>query len=231
MPTVLITGAGRGLGLEFARQYAADGWTVLATVRSPDKAGRLAGLPGDITALTLDAADSESAAALGRRLDGTAIDVLINNAGIYGPRGVSLAAGGAGLTDPAAGLEVQRVNILGPLLVTAALLPHLRAGGMRKIVTVSSRMGSSASQGAGEYYYRASKAGVNAAMRTLALDLAQENFTVLLLHPGWVRTDMGGAGADIDAPDSIAGMRRVIDEADADRTGGFYNYDGTPLPW
>lgn len=232
MPTVLITGAGRGLGLEFARQYAADGWKVLATVRSPDKAGKLSGVPGDIAILPLDAADPAAAAALGEHLIGVPIDLLINNAGVYGPRGVSFAQGAEGLVDVAAGRQALDTNILGPLLVTEALLPNLRAGSLRKIVTISSKVGSIADNSSGaNYFYRASKAGVNAALHSVALDLAPEGFTVLLLHPGWVRTDMGGPSGLIDAPESIAGIRRVIDGAGPDRSGGFFNYDGTPLPW
>lgn len=226
MPTVLITGAGRGLGLELTRHFAEDGWTVLAGLRDMENAPALARIKGDVAAVPLDVADPASVAILGERLAGTPIDMLINNAGIYGPRGVAL-----GSIDYDSWRQVFEVNTLAPMRLAEAFIGHLREGQGRKIVTISSKMGSMGDASGGEYVYRSSKAAVNAAMRNLALDLAPEGFTVVVLHPGWVRTDMGGPGAAIDTVESVTGLKRVIDGLTPSETGGFFNYDGSPIPW
>lgn len=227
MPTALITGTNRGIGLEFVRQYAADGWTVIAGVRDPDKADALDDVAGDVSVASLDVADPASVGILAARLEGVAIDLLINNAGVMGPRPVTL-----GTLDYGAWQEVMAVNALAPMRVTEAFLPHLRAGSGRKIATVSSRMGSIGDNSSGgSYIYRSSKAAVNAAMKSLSLDLAGEDIAVLILHPGWVRTDMGGPDASVAIPDSVTGMRRVIDGLTPATTGRFVNYDGSAIPW
>lgn len=226
MPTILITGAGRGLGLEFARQYAAADWTVLAGTRDPEAAEALLRTDGDVSAIPLDVADPASVAILAERLIGVPIDLLINNAGLYGPRGPALGA-----IDYDAWREVLEVNTLAPMRVAEAFIGHLRAGQGRKIVTVSSRMGSIEAGSGGEYIYRSSKAAVNAVMRNLALDLAPEGFTVAVVHPGWVRTDMGGPSAAIDAEESVTGLKRVIDGLTPSDTGGFFDHDGSHIPW
>ncbi|NNG05525.1 MAG: SDR family oxidoreductase [Inquilinus sp.] len=226
MPTVLITGAGRGLGLEFARQFAAADWTVLAGVRDDSKAEALMRLDGDVTPVHLDVADPASVAILAERLSGVAIDLLINNAGIFGPREVPLGA-----IDYPAWQGVLDVNLLGPMRVTEAFLEHLRNGEGRRVVTVSSRMGSIGETSGGLYLYRSSKAAVNAAMRSLAMDLAGEGFVIAVVHPGWVRTDMGGPGAAIDAKESVTGLKRVIDELTPADNGGFFSHDGETIPW
>ncbi|MEE8272227.1 MAG: SDR family oxidoreductase [Alphaproteobacteria bacterium] len=226
MPTILITGAGRGIGLEFARQYGGDGWTVLATLRDPAKAESLLALEGHVAVMPLDVADPASVAILAERLGGTPIDLLINNAGVYGPRSTVL-----GELDYPAWQTVLTVNTLGPMRVTEAFLNHLRAGAQKKIVTVSSRMGSIAESSGGAYAYRSSKAAVNSVMKGLAAELAPEGFTVALFHPGWVRTDMGGPTAAVAPADSAAGMRAVIDRLGPADSGGFFDHDGTPIPW
>ena len=226
MPTALITGAGRGLGLEFTRQFAEDGWTVLAGLRDMDNASVMAGIDGDIAVVPLDVADPASVAILGERLAGTPIDLLINNAGFLGPREIELGA-----IDYDDWREVLEVNTLAPMRVAEAFIDHLRAGKGRKIVTISSRLGSIAEGNGGRYIYRSSKAAVNAVMKNLAQDLVPEGFTVIVMHPGWVRTDMGGPGASIDAVESVTGLKRVIDGLARSDTGGFFNYDGTPIPW
>ena len=154
MPTALITGAGRGLGLEFARQFADDGWTVLAGVREPERADDLRRIDGDVSPVPLDVADPASVAILGERLSGVPIDLLINNAGVYGPRQMVL-----GEFDYDAWREVFEVNTLAPMRVAEAFIEHIRAGQGRKIVTVSSKMGSIADSSGGSYIYRSSKAG------------------------------------------------------------------------
>ena len=226
MPTALITGAGRGLGLEFSRQFAEDGWTVLAGVREPERADELRRIDGDVSPVPLDVADPASVAILGERLSGIPIDLLINNAGIYGPREMSLGA-----FDFDAWRDVFEVNTLAPMRVAEAFIEHLRAGQGRRIVTVSSKMGSIEDGSGGSYIYRSSKAAVNAAMKNLAMDLQGEGFTIVVVHPGWVRTDMGGPAAAIDAVESVTGLKKVIDGLTPSDTGRFFNYDGTPIPW
>lgn len=227
MPTALITGTNRGIGLEFVRQYAADGWTVIAGVRDPDKADALHDIEGDVSVASLDVADPASVGILAARLEGVDIDLLINNAGVTGPGPVAL-----GSLDYPAWQQVMAVNTLAPMRVAEAFLPHLRAGSGRRIATVSSRMGSIGDNSSGgSYMYRSSKAAVNAAMKSLALDLAGEDIAVVILHPGWVRTDMGGPNASVAIPDSVTGMRRVIDGLTPATTGRFVNYDGSAIPW
>ncbi len=227
MPTVLITGASRGIGLEFARSYGEAGWTVIATVRDAAGADRLAGLAGSVTPAVLDVADPASVAILAERLKGVALDLLIANAGQYGPRGYRL-----GHIPYAAWQEVLTVNTMGSMRVIEAFLDALRAGQGRRIAAITSKMGSMAdNMSGGNYLYRSSKAALNAAMRSVALDLAPEGFAVATVHPGWVKTDMGGPGALIDTATSVAGMRRVIDGVTVETTGRFWNYDGREIPW
>lgn len=224
---VLITGASRGLGLEFVRQYAAEGCTVLAAVRDPERAAALGGLTGTIETLPLDVADGASVAALAASLAGRPIDLLINNAGVYGPEADRL-----GRFDYDAWARVLAINTLGPVRVLEALLPNLRAGRSRRVVSVTSQMGSIGDNSSGgAICYRSSKAALNAAMKTLALELRAEGFCVVVMHPGWVRTDMGGPNAPLEARNSIAGMRRVIDRLTAEDAGRFLNHDGRELPW
>lgn len=227
MPTVLITGANRGIGLEFARQYGEAGWTVFAGTRTPDAVTDLAAIDGEVIPVGLDVADPASVAILSERLRGVAIDLLINNAGVYGPRGPRLGSLSYGDWH-----SVIDTNVFGAMRVTEAFLDHLRDGDGKAIATVTSKMGSMADNGSGgSYFYRSSKAAVNAVFRSLAIDLRGEGFVVVLLHPGWVRTDMGGPGALIDTQESVTGMRRVIDGAGADASGRWFNYDGREIPW
>ncbi len=227
MPSVLITGANRGIGLEFARQYAADGWTVYAAVRDPGAARDLHRLDGDVTPVVLDVADPASVAILSERMRGIALDMLINNAGLYGPRKPQLGA----IHYPA-WEEVLLTNLLGSTRVTEAFLDHLRAGEGRTIVVLSSKVGSMADNtSGGGYIYRSSKAAVNAVFHSMAIDLAPEGFKVAILHPGWVRTAMGGPNALIEPAESVAGMRRVIAGLTPEQSGLFLNHDGKVIPW
>jgi NAD(P)-dependent dehydrogenase (short-subunit alcohol dehydrogenase family) len=218
---ILITGASRGIGAALAVVLAERGHEVIRTMRKP--------APGDTggRVLALDVSDGESIAALAAALADQPLDVLVNNAGIFGYRGAGL-----GKIDDTVWHEVFATNVIGAYRVTEALLPQLRAGRERKIVTVSSRMGSmGANTSGGEYIYRSSKAAVNAVMRSLAVDLAREAFIVALAHPGWVRSDMGGANAAIDARTSAVGLARLIEDLSPEQSGGFFNYDGTALVW
>ncbi|MBI1207679.1 MAG: SDR family NAD(P)-dependent oxidoreductase [Azospirillum sp.] len=229
MPTVLITGSNRGLGLEFVRQYAAAGWTVVATAREPGRADALRALArgGRVTVIPLDVGDAGAVAALAGTTAVPALDLLINNAGVYGAESATPES-----LDFVDWQRVLDINTLGPLRVSLALLGRLRAGRGRTVVTITSQMGSIADNRSGGYYaYRSSKAALNAAMRSLALDLRPEGFTVALLHPGWVRTDMGGPAAPMAISDSIAALRRTIDGLTPAKSGKFLNYDGRELPW
>jgi NAD(P)-dependent dehydrogenase (short-subunit alcohol dehydrogenase family) len=227
MPSCLITGASRGIGLEFARQYAADGWRVLATCRRPAAAEGLRTVEGDVRVYPLDVTDFAKIDALARQLKSEAIDVLINNAGIYGPRQLPYDG-----VDYAAWAEVIRTNAMAPLKVSATFAGHVGRSEQRRIVAITSRMGSMADNtSGGSYLYRSSKAALNAVMRSLAIDLKKHGIAVVMLNPGWVRTDMGGPGGEIEAFESVAGMRQVIASLRMAESGRFFNFDGTDVPW
>ena len=218
MPSILITCANRGLGKEFVSQYADAGWRVFAAARSPDEAG-----PGIPVALDVENGASVAQAA---RAVSDPLDCLILNAGIYGPK-----PGGLGDIDYAAWEHVFRVNVLGAMRVAEAFLPHIERGGRKVIAAISSQMGSIAGTGSAAYAYRSSKAALNMVMATLAVDLKAKGITVIALHPGWVRTDMGGASAPLAAERSVKDLRAVIERASTAVSGRFFNHDGSPLPW
>lgn len=225
MPTVLVTGAGRGLGLELAKQYAADGWRVIATVRDPKKAGALQALGDAVAVHRLDVRDFKATAELGRELAREAIDVVIANAGISPGHNVSIAA-----IDEDAWLDTFAVNSVAPMALAGAFLPALKRGSEKKLIAISSRMGSIGENTAGgSYPYRASKAALNAAWHSLAND--HREVIAVVLHPGWVRTDMGGSGAPVGPKESIAGMRRVIAKLKPSDSGRFFDFEGKELPW
>ena len=225
MPVVLVTGANRGIGLEFARQYLVDGWRVIATVRDPKRADALRSLPGKAEIHALDVTDLAATARLGEKLRQDAIDVVIANAGVTGPRDMAVRE-----IDAAAWGEVFRVNTMAPLALAGAFAEALGRGGQKKAVAISSRLGSiGENNDGGMYVYRSSKAALNAVWRSFALD--NPGLIAAVLHPGWVRTDMGGEAAPIAPPESVAGMRRVIAGLARQDSGRFFSYDGTPLPW
>lgn len=227
MPTVFITGANRGIGLEFTRQYAADGWTVIATCRNPIQPGELATVSGDVQVHGLDVNDHRQVDRLADELAGTAFDVLINNAGIYGPRDMT-----AENMDYVAWEEVLRTNTLAPLKVAHAFSDHVAASDQNKLITISSIMASiGGNTSSGEYIYRSSKAAVNMVMCSYANAVAARGTIVAMFHPGWVQTDMGGPSASIDVVTSVTGLRASIANLGRDDSGGFFNYDGTPLDW
>ena len=223
-PTVLITGANRGLGLEFARQYAADGWNVIGTARSPGKADELNALSLEV--VQLDVANPSSVDALAESLAGRPIDLLINNAGIF-PRVDKIEE--INLDDYS---QTIAVNALGPVRVTRALLANIRLGKKKTIVNITSRLGSIALNDFGSFYgYRESKAALNMFTKTLAIELAPEGFTCLTIHPGWVKTDMGGENANLTPEQSISGMRDVIQTLGPADTGTYWSYSGEEVPW
>ncbi len=226
MPTAFITGAGRGIGLEFARQFVADGWRVHGTVRSDGADDGLNGLAGDVHAHVMDVTRQEDVDRVAAALSGEPIDLLINNAGIYGPRGLKPQE-----MDYDAWAEVFQVNTLAPFRVSAAFTPHVSLSDQRLIMSVTSRQGSIELADGGLYIYGSSKAALNAAMRHLAADLRGEGVSVVVMHPGWVRTDMGRDMAPLTAEASVTGMRNVIDGLTLEDTGRFFNYDGSEIPW
>ena len=240
MPTVLSTGASRGLGLEFVRQYADEGWRVFAGVRNAARATELQQLAaqttGRVTIHALDVEDHASIDALAKELSSESIDVLVNSAGTMGAGNFARegrAFGKFGTSDFADWERVHRINVLGPMKMAEAFVGHVARSSQKKIVTLTSILGSIGKNSIGSLYaYRASKAAVNAVMRSMAIDLAATHgIAATAIHPGWVRTDMGGPRADIDAVTSVSGMRRVIDELTTETAGRVWMYDGSKLPW
>ena len=217
MPTVLITGANRGIGLELARQYSAGGWTVIATVR--EESAELGELGVEVS--RIDMRDAEAVVRFGQAID--TLDLLIANAGTYGPRNPTTG------DDAEAWSETFAVNTIAPFLLAKSVLPAVeRSGG--KLIAISTKMGSIADNGSGGFVaYRSSKSALNSSWKSLAVD----NSTVVcaVLHPGWVQTRMGGESAPLSPEDSVAGMRRVIEGISPEQSGGFFSYDGTEIPW
>ena len=191
MSTVLITGAARGLGLDFTRQYAAKGWKIHACARNPDA---LKGIDGDIHPHKLEVTDYDAVTSLAKELSAEAIDVLICNAGIGGERG----SAPLGAVDPAAWRQIFEVNTLAPLMMAQAFVEHVARSTERKLIAISSILGSIANNTGSRYIYRASKTALNMEWNCLAKDLAPRGIICVALHPGWVQTDMGGSTATLD---------------------------------
>ncbi|HSI45395.1 MAG TPA: SDR family oxidoreductase [Methylophilus sp.] len=226
--TILITGANRGIGLEYVKQYAQEGHTVYATVRdiaNADELHRMATAYTQIHVLSLDVADVAAIRALATQLSQVTIDILISNAGTYPPSRL-------GTTDPQAWLHAFQVNTLTTYYLAEAFLPHLQRATQGKVIAMTSKMGSITDNGSGgEYIYRSTKTALNMVVKSLALDLQPFNIAVALLHPGWVRTDMGGPNGLINTETSVAGLRKVIDSLSVAQSGEFIAYDGKTVPW
>ena len=226
---VLVTGANRGIGLEFVRQYAGDGCRVIACCRDPLKATALTTLAassgGKVSLQALDVSDFSQIERLASELKDRAIDLLINNAGFY-PHG-SFAA-----TNYDEWQKAFLINTMAPMRMVEAFVEHVASSRLRKIVTLSSKMGSIAdNDSGGSYPYRTSKAAVNMVMKNLAIQLKPRGIATCTLHPGWVNTDMGGANAPINVQQSVSGMRAVIDRLSIDNAGRFIAYDGQEISW
>lgn len=226
--TVLITGANRGLGLEFVKQYAADGWQVLACCRDLASANQLQATArqyDNIHLHTLDVGDFSQIDTLAQQLSAQSIDVLINNAGIY-------PESRTGTIDKAAWLAGFAINSIAPYKMATAFQPHLARSQLKKMATLSSKMGSiDDNTSGGSYMYRSSKTALNMVMKSLSIDWQAVGIAVVTLHPGWVRTDMGGPNGLIDAPASVSGLRKVIAQLTLAETGKFIAYDGQVIPW
>ena len=232
MPTVLVTGANRGLGLEFARQYVEDDWNVVAVCRRSSAA--LDALRGEkLGVRRADLTSDRELEGLARSLSGLTLDVLINNAGTMGDSTFAesgTATQAFGSFDRDEWLRVFDINVCTPMKLAELFAARMREGG--RIVTISSMLGSMGLNTIGGLYaYRASKAAVNSVMKSMGIDLERRGVIALALHPGWVRTDMGGDAADVDAPTSVRGMRAVIDGLGPDDAGRFIAYNGEMLPY
>jgi NAD(P)-dependent dehydrogenase (short-subunit alcohol dehydrogenase family) len=232
MKTTLITGANRGIGLEFSRQYAADGWRVLACSRNPGKSDDLnklaAQYPEFIKILTLDVSDHAQIEHLAQELFDESIDLLINNAGIYPKSGVN----GLGHIDYAEWMQVFRINCMAPLKMAETFATQLARSEHKIFVAITSKMGSIADNSSGgSYLYRSSKTALNMVVKSLAVDLQSAGITSVVIHPGWVKTDMGGPNALISIEQSVSGMRQVISSLLRADSGKFFSYNGQEIPW
>lgn len=218
MPSVLITGANRGIGLEFARQYSTEGWDVIATARqSSPELDKLS-----VRVEQLDLSDADAVAAFTAKVEG-ALDLFVSNAGTSHPMDGKTAK------DARDWAHMMMVNAIAPFMLGRALLPRMTDGG--KMVAISSGMGSIGDNGGGWIPYRTSKAALNMAWSSLALEARRDGITCVLLSPGWVKTRMGGAGAEITPEESVSAMRRLIDRLTIDDTGSFLRRNGSELPW
>jgi len=216
MPTILITGANRGIGLEFARQYSADGWDVIATARrsSPEL---------DALGVTVEPLDLSDADAVAEFSADRQLDLFIANAGTSEPKETQ------GPDNARAWQAMMMVNAIGPYQLAKALLPHMSAGG--KMIAISSGMGSIADNSGGWVPYRTAKAALNMAWSSLAIEARKRGVTCVALSPGWVKTRMGGAGAEITPEESVTDMRSLIDRLTTDDSGKFLRRNGSELPW
>jgi NAD(P)-dependent dehydrogenase (short-subunit alcohol dehydrogenase family) len=230
MSNVVITGANRGIGLALARLYAQRGDTVFACCRSPREANELHALAKNhaVTVLALDVGDDASVAALAEALAAVPVDTLINNAGVNGG---PLDEQTATRMDFAAWADAFNVNAIGPVRVLHALLPALTRSKRPKVMSVTSQLGAISLDLAVAYGYSASKAALNKFMRLAAAELARDGIAVGLIHPGWVKTDMGGPGAQITPEESAAGIANVIDGLSLDNAGGFWKWNGKRHDW
>jgi NAD(P)-dependent dehydrogenase (short-subunit alcohol dehydrogenase family) len=223
MPTVLITGVNRGIGLALAKDALARGWRVIGSVR---REGDAPSLGASFHPLVFDVTDAAAVARAAAASLSDPIDILINNAGVIGPdRQTALDMDFEGLR------QTLEINTLAPLMVTQAFLPHVKRSANPRVVTISSNMGSMSRASSDHLAYRISKAAVNKAMQGLATDLKRQNIAVAVMHPGWVRTDMGGAGADISPEASAKGILDVANGLTLEGSGRFLNYDGREMAW
>ncbi|MDD2684981.1 MAG: SDR family oxidoreductase [Gallionella sp.] len=232
MKTLLITGANRGIGLEFCNQYAVAGWRILACCREPGKADALnklaARYPDLIHLHALTVTDHAQIEQLARTLADESIDLLINNAGVY----PAADKRGFGHTDYAEWMAAFNINTMAPLKMVEAFVTQITRSKLKLIVTITSQMGSIDDNGSGgSYLYRSSKAAANMVVKSLAVDLKEKGITAVAFNPGWVKTDMGGPNAMISVEQSVGDMRKVIGGLTPADTGKFIGNDGVVIPW
>ena len=232
MNSVLITGSNRGLGLEWVHQYAKAGWRVFATCRFPENASNLEQLVSEypnVSIHKLDVTNPVHIHNLVKELNDVPLDILINNAGVYLER---WGKDKLGQIDFEAWQATFEVNTFGVMRVTEALIENLANSDKGLIVAISSHMGSIADiEAPNDYAYRSSKAALNAAMKGLSIELKNRGIGVLILHPGWVRTRMGGENAPIKPEDSVSSMRRIVSKYKNNQSGHFYRFDGSEIAW
>ena len=228
--SILITGTNRGIGLEFVKHYIKNNEKVIATCRNRNSAKDLLELENttnNLSLVELDVSNPNSINNFTSKIAGLPIDTFISNAGVSGPQNIEF-----GNFDAKEWLDVFNVNTIAPLLITQKILKNLRLGKDKKLVFISSKVGSiEDNTSGGMYIYRTSKTALNQVIKSLSIDLKGENFIVVALHPGWVQTDMGGPNALIDTETSVKGLIEVIDNLTPKNSGKFYNYDGSPIPW
>ncbi|MCP3688645.1 MAG: SDR family oxidoreductase [Gammaproteobacteria bacterium] len=229
--TILITGTNRGIGLELTRQFSASGWQVLACCRNPENAEDLHRVAQDNPAVevyALDVTDYAQLAGLSLQLKHRKIDILLSNAGIYGPR----AMGVFGQVEVETWRQVLEINTIAPLMLAQAFVEQVAASEQKLIAVISSRVGSIADNSSGgSYIYRSSKTALNQVVKSLSIDLAGRGISAMSLHPGWVKTDMGGSEADILPAESVAGLKQTLVGAGRAENGMFFDYDGSVIPW
>jgi NAD(P)-dependent dehydrogenase (short-subunit alcohol dehydrogenase family) len=231
MPRILITGSSRGIGFALTKVFAEKGWNVIATCRNPERASMLHELVrsnGQIRICQLDVADFNSITDLKETLEDERIDVLLNNAGIYGENS---GQNFGGLNYPS-WRETFEVNTLGPIKMAETFFEQVQKSERKIIATISTMMSSLTENFDGRHYiYRSTKAALNMVLKNLSIDMKPQGITVLILHPGWVRTDMGGGEAPLSPSESAIGLYEVISNATLPDTGKFYAYDGKTIPW
>jgi len=230
MNNILITGSNRGIGLELVKQYADANWRVFACCRSPKEATNLqalAKLQDNISIHSLNIADPKEIVNLAQELKNIPIDILFNNAGIYGPYDANF-----GNTNQKQWLECFNINTISPIKVAEAFVTHVANSELKIIATMSSKMASMADNSSGgSYLYRSSKAALNAAMTSAAIDLKSKGIKVAILHPGWVKTDMGGPNAEISTDECVLQLKKILSELTLDKSGSFFEIDGSIIPW
>ncbi|MDX2145178.1 MAG: SDR family oxidoreductase [Rhodospirillaceae bacterium] len=236
MPTVLITGTNRGLGLELTRQYCADGWNVIATARDPKSSAELTALDAKHPSLNvhaLDVADFAAIDKLAHDLKGRPIDVLLNNAGLFGPKAKAEndPRQEFGHMDYDMWARLFRVNTMAPMKLAEVLIENVAASAQKKIVTITSSVGSIARADGGIHAYRTSKSAANMLMHNLGINLAPRGIITAAFCPGWVKTRMGGPGAPLEAPEAMASLRAVIANLTLESSGRFWLYNGDLIPW
>ncbi len=237
MPTALITGANRGLGLEFTRQYLEDGWRVIACCRNPDQADDLKALAqssGELVIEKLDVTDFDAIDALGRKYEGQPIDLLLNNAGIIGafPIAEKISTQHFGSIDYDLWVEVLRTNTFAPVKMAEVFVENVAASDQKKIVTISSSVGSISEMTIPGIPYASSKTALNRAMTIIASQLKDRGIIVAMFCPGYVKTRMDAFGyAMVEIGDSISALRPMIAELTIEKTGSFTGHDGRTIGW
>ena len=230
MSVILLTGANRGLGLELARQYAKDNWRVIACCRDPENArelNELATVMPQLTLHQLDVQNPRHLKSLADKFKGQPIDILLNNAGIYGQVDATF-----GNTNIDRWLNTFHINTIAPMKIMEAFVDNVAASELRIIASMSSKMGSIADNGSGgSYVYRSSKAALNMVMASAAIDLQPRGITSVILHPGWVRTDMGGPQGELSVTESVAALRHTLAGITSKDNGSFFEIDGSIIPW